>query len=38
MEEARHYHEGFKEGLDECYGQLSVLGRTAVGEMGQCSK
>ena len=35
MEEARHYHEGFKEGLDECYGQMPILGRTAVGEMGQ---
>lgn len=34
MEEARHYHEGFKEGLDECYGQMPILGRTAVGEMG----
>jgi hypothetical protein len=22
MEESRHYHEGFKEGLDECYGQV----------------
>jgi hypothetical protein len=35
MEEARHYHDGFKEGLDECYGQMPILGRTAVGEMGQ---
>ena len=35
MEEARHYHEGFKEGLDECYGQMPIIGRTAVGEMGQ---
>jgi hypothetical protein len=34
MEEARHYHEGFKEGLDECYGQMPILGRTAVDEMG----
>ena len=33
MEEARHYHEGFKEGLDECYGQMPILGRTAVGEV-----
>ena len=22
MDEARMYHEGFKEGLDECYGQM----------------
>ena len=35
MEEARHYHDGFKEGLDECYGQMPILGRTAVDEMGQ---
>ena len=35
MEESRCYHEGFKEGLDECYGQMPILGRTAVGEMGQ---
>ena len=34
MEEARCYHEGFKEGLDECYGQMPILGRTAVDEMG----
>ena len=34
MEEARHYHDGFKEGLDECYGQMPILGRTAVDEMG----
>ena len=33
MEAARHYHEGFKEGLDECYGQMPILGRTAVGEV-----
>jgi len=31
MEEARHYHEGFKEGLDECYGQMPIQGY--VGEM-----
>ena len=30
MEESRHYHEGYKEGLDECYGQQPVLG--LVGE------
>ena len=38
MEEARHYHDGFKEGLDECYGQMRqepILGLTRVGEMGQ---
>jgi len=35
MEEARHYHDGFKEGLDECYGQMPILGRTSVDEMGQ---
>jgi hypothetical protein len=34
MEEARHYHDGFKEGLDECYGQMPIMGRTAVDEMG----
>jgi len=33
MEEARHYHDGFKEGLDECYGQMPILGRTAVDEV-----
>jgi hypothetical protein len=32
MEEARHYHEGYKEGLDECYGQMPIQGM--VGEMG----
>jgi hypothetical protein len=38
MEEARMYHEGFKEGLDECYGQMPIMGRTAVGEMGPGSE
>jgi hypothetical protein len=38
MEEARHYHDGFKEGLDECYGQMPILGRTRVGEMGPGSE
>ena len=33
MEESRMYHEGFKEGLDECYGQMPIQGY--VGEMGQ---
>jgi len=32
MEEARHYHEGYKEGLDECYGQMPIQGY--VGETG----
>jgi hypothetical protein len=26
MEEARMYHEGYKEGLDECYGQVPIRG------------
>jgi hypothetical protein len=26
MEESKHYHEGFKEGLDECYGQMPIQG------------
>lgn len=32
MEEARMYHEGYKEGLDECYGQMgpAVVGETDV--------
>ena len=34
MDEASCYHEGYKEGLDECYGQMPILGRTRVGEMG----
>ena len=33
MEESRCYHEGFKEGLDECYGQMPIQGY--VGETGQ---
>lgn len=33
MEEARMYHEGFKEGLDECYGQVPIRGQV-VGEQG----
>lgn len=33
MEEARMYHEGFKEGLDECYGQIPIRGQV-VGEEG----
>jgi hypothetical protein len=32
MEEARCYHDGFKEGLDECYGMMPVQG--LVGETG----
>jgi hypothetical protein len=31
MEEARQYHEGYKCGLDECYGQMPVQG-LVVGE------
>jgi hypothetical protein len=31
MEESRHYHEGYKEGLDECYGQMPIQGY--VGEV-----
>jgi hypothetical protein len=34
MEEARCYHEGYKEGLDECYGQMPIAGGSMVGEMG----
>lgn len=26
MDEARMYHDGYKEGLDECYGQLPIQG------------
>ena len=26
MEEARQYHDGFKEGLDECHGQMPIIG------------
>lgn len=26
MEESRMYHEGYKEGLDECYGQVPIVG------------
>jgi hypothetical protein len=33
MEEARQYHEGYKCGLDECYGQQPILGY--VGEESQ---
>jgi hypothetical protein len=32
MEEARCYHEGYKEGLDECYGQMPIAGGSAMGE------
>jgi hypothetical protein len=27
MEEARQYHEGYKQGLDECYGQMPIQGQ-----------
>jgi hypothetical protein len=33
MEEARCYHEGYKEGLDECYGQMPVQGLVGEGDM-----
>ena len=36
MEEARMYHEGYKQGLDECYGQIPIRG--LVGEMGPGSE
>lgn len=26
MDEARCYHDGYKEGLDECYGQMPIVG------------
>ena len=32
MEEARQYHDGYKQGLDECYGQMPIQGY--VGETG----
>ena len=32
MEEARMYHEGFKEGLDECYGQVPIRGSVVADE------
>lgn len=34
MEEARCYHEGFKEGLDECYGQVPIQGMVGENEIG----
>lgn len=34
MEESRMYHEGYKEGLDECYGQMPIAGGSVVDEMG----
>lgn len=33
MEEAKMYHEGFKEGLDECYGQMPVQGLVSENPM-----
>lgn len=33
MEEARMYHEGYKEGLDECYGMMPIRGKV-VDETG----
>ena len=35
MEEARMYHEGYKEGLDECYGQVPIQGLTVADESAQ---
>ena len=32
LEEARCYHEGYKEGLDECYGQMPIQGYVGVAE------
>jgi len=32
MEEARMYHEGYKEGLDECYGQVPIRGNIMADE------
>ena len=32
MEESRCYHEGYKEGLDECYGQMPIQGSVVAGE------
>jgi hypothetical protein len=34
MEEARCYHEGYKEGLDECYGQVPIQGYVGETESG----
>jgi hypothetical protein len=34
MEEARCYHEGYKEGLDECYGQMPIQGYVGETESG----
>lgn len=33
MDEARQYHEGFKEGLDECYGQMEGIGMMDESDM-----
>lgn len=46
MEEARSYHDGYKEGLDECYGQMPIQGyvgettppATVPGMAGQAMK
>ena len=32
MGESRSYHEGYKEGLDECYGQMPVRGLVGEGD------
>jgi hypothetical protein len=34
MEESRHYHEGYKEGLDECYGQMPMGEGAGLGAVG----
>ena len=34
MEESRHYHDGFKEGLDECYGQTPMEEGAGLGAVG----
>lgn len=33
MEESRHYHEGYKEGLDECYNQMPIQGYVGEQDM-----
>jgi len=33
MEEARQYHEGYKQGLDECYGQMPGMGYVGENNM-----
>jgi len=33
MEESRQYHEGYKQGLDECYGQMPGMGYVGENDM-----